>query len=608
MGRIPKPAIAVLTNACNTYIKWAEIWERMYHMPVFMLDMPGPRAGRRTPVRGDRGLRARPALRAGPAARADRAAASTVTGKKFDIDRLRENMGHANTMSRGWKRVLELNRSRPSLFNALSDGTIYLGVVQRLPRPRAGRALLRPIWSRRWSTRRDHGIGTLADEKYRLLFVGVPCYPIFRRFNELFTEQGGTFVNSTYLWFASGGTNLGFEYDLADPLESLAEGLLIGVRDAMDSMFFQTQRAGRDDRRLTPPTASSTTRSRAAARVSTGLADNRRALMELRDIPSLFIESDMMDRRVVSEAQLKNRIDAFFEGLAIAPPAGRGRHRLSEEARPWHTQQAWTSGPRRPRRSSSTRQGRIVGRALTMTGANVIRAAENAFAEALTDGDVREEEVEYVVGTGYGRYKVTFGNTQVTEISCHGRGAVHMFPSTRTVVDMGGQDTKAIRVSPRGEIVDFCMNDKCAAGTGRFLGAASAALEIPLDELGADRAARRAAGQDQHDLHRVRGVRGAVVARQGQEDRGHPARRAPVDRRALDRPAAARGVEERGHVHRRRGEEHGDDRSRSNEALGLKVNVSEDSHYMGALGAALFALDHILAEPRAGRRASQGTT
>jgi len=120
--------------------------------------------------------------------------------------------------------------------------------------------------------------------------------------------------------------------------------------------------------------------------------------------------------------------------------------------------------------------GRIAARSLTMTGANVIRAAECAFQEALAAGTLREEEVEYVVGTGYGRYKVTFGNTQVTEISCHGRGAVHLFPRTRTVVDMGGQDTKAIRVSPNGEIVDFCMNDKCAAGTGRFLGAAAAAL------------------------------------------------------------------------------------------------------------------------------------
>src|SRR5450756_568742 len=128
--------------------------------------------------------------------------------------------------------------------------------------------------------------------------------------------------------------------------------------------------------------------------------------------------------------------------------------------------------------------GEIVGRALIDNAANVIAAAEHAFALALASDSLDEREVEYVIGTGYGRYRVTFGNTQVTEISCHGRGAVHMFPQTRTVVDMGGQDTKAIRVSPTGEIVDFCMNDKCAAGTGRFLGAVAAALEIPLSELG----------------------------------------------------------------------------------------------------------------------------
>ena len=90
---------------------------------------------------------------------------------------------------------------------------------------------------------------------------------------------------------------------------------------------------------------------------------------------------------------------------------------------------------------------RIVGRALIDTGAQRDRWRRRTRSQqALDSGQVREEEVEYVVGTGYGRYKVTFGNTQVTEISCHGRGAVHMFPETRTVVDMGGQDTKAIRV------------------------------------------------------------------------------------------------------------------------------------------------------------------
>jgi benzoyl-CoA reductase subunit B len=160
-----------------------------------------------------------------------------------------------------------------------------------------------------------HGIGTMTDEKYRLVFVGVPCYPIFRRFNELFTEWGGTFVHSTYLWFAAGGVSQGYEYDLEYPLESFAEGVLLYVRNAMDSMFYQDQALAQMidpfqvDGVVYHPIKSCRT-------VSTGLADNRRSLMASRDIASLFIESDMMDRRVVSEAQLKNRADAFFEGLA----------------------------------------------------------------------------------------------------------------------------------------------------------------------------------------------------------------------------------------------------------------------------------------------------
>jgi benzoyl-CoA reductase subunit B len=237
-----------------------------------------------------------------------------VTGVDFDIDRLRETLGHANVMSTCWKRVLELNQSRPSLFNALSDGTIYLGVANGFRGTKAGGEYFQELVEE-LELKADQGIGTLTDEIYRLLFVGVPCYPIFRRFTELFTDWGGTFVNSTYLWFASGGSNVGFQYDLDDPLDSLAEGVLVGVRDAMDSMFFQTDLlvqmidSYEADGVVYHPIKSCRT-------VSTGLADNRRALMEARDIPSLFIESDMMDRRVISEAQLKNRVDAFFEGLA----------------------------------------------------------------------------------------------------------------------------------------------------------------------------------------------------------------------------------------------------------------------------------------------------
>jgi benzoyl-CoA reductase subunit B len=312
MGRIPKPSLAVYTNACNTYIKWAEIWERMYGIPIFTLDVPGTRAAGTQTWNGDNGFENdRRYVQAQLAELIQ--LCEELTGIPFDIDRLRQVLDYANVMNRGWKRVLDLNQSHPSLFNALTDGTVYLGVTNGFKGTAEGSQFFTDLVEE-MEYKSAQGIGTLTDEQHRLIFVGVPCYPIFRRFNEMFTEWGGTFVNSTYLWFASGGTNRGFEYDLARPLESLAEGVLISVRDAMDSMFYQDQllvEMIQDfdvDGIVYHPIKSCRT-------VSTGLADNRRSVMASHDIATLFIESDMMDRRVVSEAQLKNRIDAFFEGL-----------------------------------------------------------------------------------------------------------------------------------------------------------------------------------------------------------------------------------------------------------------------------------------------------
>ncbi len=237
---------------------------------------------------------------------------------------------------------------------------------------------------------------------------------------------------------------------------------------------------------------------------------------------------------------------------------------------------------------------RVVGRSLTDTGANVMRAADTAFHEALAAGDLREEEVEFVVGTGYGRYKVTFGNAQVTEISCHGRGAVHLFPRTRTVLDMGGQDTKAIRVAPSGEIVDFCMNDKCAAGTGRFLGAAAVALDLPLAELGptalkGERAVKISTtctvfaesevlswlgrGKKIEDI--LLGVHESIAAR---------------SIGLLRRVGIEEEVTFTGGVTKNRAMV-----ETLNRRLGLSVNVSDEAHFIGAIGAALFALDRIAA-------------
>ena len=237
--------------------------------------------------------------------------------------------------------------------------------------------------------------------------------------------------------------------------------------------------------------------------------------------------------------------------------------------------------------------GGIAGRALIMTGANVIAAAEQAYKLALEDGGIREEEVEYVVGTGYGRYKVTFGNTQITEISCHAKGAAHVFPKTVTILDMGGQDTKAIRIAPGGEVQDFCMNDKCAAGTGRFLGAASSALDIPLDELGpmalkSENPVRISTtctvfaeseilswlgrGKSIEDI--LLGVHQSIASRSV-----GLLRRVGLDSEITFTGGVAKNI---GMV------------KTLEKLLGAPLNVSEESHYIGALGAALFAMECIL--------------
>ena len=319
MGRIPKPSIAVLTNACNTYVKWAEIWERLHGMPAYVLDVPGTRSGNSPtpPTAADVARDRQYVIRQ---LHELIELCERVTGMRFDIDRLRERMGCANDMSRAYRELLDLNRARPAPFNAVTDGTVYLGVANAFRGTPEGAAYFRDLVEE-MRLKVTQGLGTLREEQYRLVFVGVPCYPIFRRFNEMFLEWGGAFVGSTYLWFASGGADLGWEYDLRRPIESLAEGVLASVQHAMDGMFFQDRLVAEliepfaIDGVVYHPIKSCRT-------VSTGLADGRRVLTERTGIASLFLESDMMDKRVVSEAQLKNRIDAFFEGLAARKARG----------------------------------------------------------------------------------------------------------------------------------------------------------------------------------------------------------------------------------------------------------------------------------------------
>jgi len=112
-------------------------------------------------------------------------------------------------------------------------------------------------------------------------------------------------------------------------------------------------------------------------------------------------------------------------------------------------------------------------------------SARKAVDQALSKvGQISQEDIRWIIATGYGRVIVTFANETVTELSCHARGANWLFPSVRTVLDMGGQDCKAIKCDDRGNLLNFVMNDKCAAGTGRFLEVMARVTELYLEDIG----------------------------------------------------------------------------------------------------------------------------
>jgi predicted CoA-substrate-specific enzyme activase len=236
----------------------------------------------------------------------------------------------------------------------------------------------------------------------------------------------------------------------------------------------------------------------------------------------------------------------------------------------------------------------IVARALMPTGANVSRAGERAFLEACRLADLPREAIGYVVGTGYGRYKVTFGDAQITEITCHARGAHWLFPATRTVIDMGGQDTKAIKVGADGSVADFAMNDKCAAGTGRFLSAAADVTGVGLEQIGplslqATQPVRLTSVCTvfvESDIMSYLAQRKTVEDVLGGVHRAIAARTMALVRRVGVEPE----VTFTGGVSRNVG------MVRALEGvLGTPINVSDEGHFMGALGAALFALERAQA-------------
>lgn len=126
----------------------------------------------------------------------------------------------------------------------------------------------------------------------------------------------------------------------------------------------------------------------------------------------------------------------------------------------------------------------IKGKAMVATGWSPREAGQAVIKQLLDISGIDHHEVEHIYVTGYGRVAFAEADKTITEIKCHARGIAELYPQVRTIIDIGGQDSKVIRIGNNGQVMDFAMNDKCAAGTGRFLQVMATALGLDVSELG----------------------------------------------------------------------------------------------------------------------------
>lgn len=313
MGHLPKPSLAIASNMCNTFIKWAEIWERWLGVPAFVFDLPGQRASGWDVRTGDtqhmsdsRWITAQ--------LKELITICERITGTHFDPDRLAQVEADANEMTRLWLKVMALNRERPAPYNAMLDGLTYVGIMNVFRGLPEGVRYMRQLYEH-LSAKVAEGAGRVADERFRLIFSGTPCYVSMRRLVELFERWGGVFAYSDYLTFAAGGLDAaGVEYDTSRPLESLAEVTALAAQRGLSHQFFAHEQLAQQvaDYHADGLVFHGI---KSCRFVSTGMLDTREFIIRKFGIPSLYIESDLIDPRYWSDAQIKNRVDAFFEAL-----------------------------------------------------------------------------------------------------------------------------------------------------------------------------------------------------------------------------------------------------------------------------------------------------
>ena len=241
--------------------------------------------------------------------------------------------------------------------------------------------------------------------------------------------------------------------------------------------------------------------------------------------------------------------------------------------------------------------GWIVAQSVVAVKSSPSSSAQRAMSSALEAAGLRREDVSFCVSTGYGREKVPCSDRNISEISCHGKGAFWADGGIRTIIDVGGQDSKVIRVDGNGNLEDFVMNDKCAAGTGKFLEGVARILGVPVSELGP----LSLKGKDRVPVSGICSVFTQfdilcfLAEGKNREDICLGVSEAMAER--IGRLAGRIGVEDRvcmtGGVAKNAGVVRALERTLGRETVKMCV----DPQIVGALGAALFARDIFAAEP-----------
>ncbi|MEK6797917.1 MAG: 2-hydroxyacyl-CoA dehydratase family protein [Planctomycetota bacterium] len=302
-GTIPKPTVIICNFVgCNVYIKWFEHCAEILGVPMVMLDIPFVRE--EGPSREDVDYvmcQLRDLIEV----------CEKLTGKKFDIDRLREILRYSARAEEGWSRAKSLCKRRPAPFDAYFDSINMMGPINALRGTKEAADYFDVVVDA-YEKMVEDGIGVLDEERFRIVVEGPPPYPYYRNFRNLFETWKAVAVQSTYS--TVGGTwEFGFRHDPDHPLESIAEQMI--MHNLCNRSMLERYRQIRTYVEDWEADALVIHSIKSCRLFSAGQGDMREHFTKDLGIPTLMVESDLEDPRYYAEAQMKNRIDAFFESL-----------------------------------------------------------------------------------------------------------------------------------------------------------------------------------------------------------------------------------------------------------------------------------------------------